>query len=59
MLDAQFTRRAAFRRWCDVLDEVGIGIDTGAVDCDSPPQAITPSADPTLAKEEEQSGTKL
>ena len=43
MLDAQFTRRAAFRRWCAVLDELGIPIDTRSVDCNPPCQAITPS----------------
>jgi colanic acid biosynthesis glycosyl transferase WcaI len=59
MLDAQFTRRAAFRRWCDVLDEVGITLDTSPVDCIPARQAITPSADPSLVKEEDQSGTKL
>jgi glycosyltransferase involved in cell wall biosynthesis len=31
MLDAQFTRRAAFKRWCAVLDEVGITLDRSAV----------------------------
>jgi colanic acid biosynthesis glycosyl transferase WcaI len=30
MLDAQFTRRAAFRRWSAVLDEVGITLDPNA-----------------------------
>ena len=32
MLDAQFTRRAAFRRWSAVLDEVGITLDPDAAD---------------------------
>jgi colanic acid biosynthesis glycosyl transferase WcaI len=32
MLDAQFTRRAAFRRWSDVLEEVGITLDPNAAD---------------------------
>src|SRR6516165_9585772 len=56
MLDAQFTRRAAFRRWCDVLDEVGITLDTSSLDNVTTFQAITPSANPSL-KEEDQSGT--
>jgi len=43
MLDSQFTRRAAFRRWCDVLDEVGITLDASSVDCVPASQAITPS----------------
>jgi glycosyltransferase involved in cell wall biosynthesis len=32
MLDAQFTRREAFRRWSAVLDEVGITRDPNAAD---------------------------
>ena len=32
MLDAQFTRRAAFGRWSAVLDEVGITLDPNAAD---------------------------
>jgi len=58
MLDAQFTRRAAFRRWCDVLDEVGITLETSSLDNVTTFQAITPSANPSL-KEEDQSGTSL
>jgi colanic acid biosynthesis glycosyl transferase WcaI len=33
MLDAQFTRRAAFRRWGDVLDQIGITLDASSADC--------------------------
>jgi colanic acid biosynthesis glycosyl transferase WcaI len=58
MLDSQFTRRAAFRRWCDVLDEVGITRDTNSLDNVAKFQATTPSANPPL-KEEDQSGTSL
>jgi glycosyltransferase involved in cell wall biosynthesis len=43
MLDAQFTRRAALRRWCDVLDDVGITRDASSLDHVAKFQAITPS----------------
>jgi colanic acid biosynthesis glycosyl transferase WcaI len=43
MLDAQFTRRAAFRRWSAVLDEVGIALDPNAADStNSPPHLLHP-----------------
>jgi glycosyltransferase involved in cell wall biosynthesis len=58
MLDSQFTRRAALKRWCDVLDEVGITLDTSSLDNVAKFQAMTPSANPSL-KEEDQSGTSL
>jgi colanic acid biosynthesis glycosyl transferase WcaI len=58
MLDSQFTRRAAFRRWCDVLDEVGITLDTSSLDNVAKFQAMTPSTNPSV-KEEDQSGTRL
>jgi glycosyltransferase involved in cell wall biosynthesis len=58
MLDSQFTRRAALRRWCDVLDEVGITLDTSSLDNVAKSQAITPSTNSSL-KEEDQSGTGL
>ena len=35
MLDAQFTRRAAFRRWSAVHDEVGITRDPNAMDSEN------------------------
>jgi glycosyltransferase involved in cell wall biosynthesis len=57
MLDAQFTRRAALRQWCDVLDEVGITRDTSSLDNVAKIQAIR-STNPSL-KEEDQSGTSL
>jgi glycosyltransferase involved in cell wall biosynthesis len=37
MLDAQFTRRAALKRWCAVLDDVGITLDRSAVNSASRP----------------------
>jgi len=44
MLDAQFTRRAAFRRWSAVLDEVGITLDPNAADSvNAPPRLAHPS----------------
>ena len=44
MLDAQFTRRAALRRWSAVLDEVGITRDSNAADSgNAPPRLAHPS----------------
>jgi glycosyltransferase involved in cell wall biosynthesis len=58
MLDSRFTRRAALRRWHDVLDEVGMTLDTSSLDHVAKFQVITPSANPSLI-EEDQSGTSL
>jgi glycosyltransferase involved in cell wall biosynthesis len=44
MLDMKFTRRAAFRRWSAVLDEVGITLDPNAADSvNTPPRLAHPS----------------
>ena len=40
MLDAQFTRRAALRRWSAVLDEVGITLDPHAADSENAPSHL-------------------
>jgi colanic acid biosynthesis glycosyl transferase WcaI len=43
MLDMQFTRSAALKRWCAVLDEVGISLDRSAVNSASgPPSQMLP-----------------
>jgi glycosyltransferase involved in cell wall biosynthesis len=40
MLDRQFTRRAAFRRWSAVLDEVGITLDPNVADSANSPSRL-------------------
>jgi glycosyltransferase involved in cell wall biosynthesis len=43
MLDAQFTRRAAFKRWSAVLDEVGITLNPNAGDSVNAPSHLAQS----------------
>jgi glycosyltransferase involved in cell wall biosynthesis len=44
MLDAQFTRRAALRRWSAALDEVGITLDPNAAGCVNSPSHLAHSS---------------